>query len=150
MAGASAGQDLPAADDRVDRAGVEFQPKAAPTSALGGDQARAAAEKGIEHNVAVGRAVEDRVGDHRHRLHARVQRRQIAVLVATGEGTGPRVVPNIAAVAAAADSVAVPVAAVLENEDQLVLAAVKRARASDVLDPNAEVLGLAIGAMAGG
>src|SRR5215472_13692953 len=150
MASAPAGQSLPATDDRIDIDGVQLQSVAAPAGALGSDQRRAAAEKGIEHNVAAGRAVEDRVGDHRHRLHARVQLRQIAVLVATGGGTGPGVVPNITAVTAEPDRVAVPVAAVLEHEDKLVLAAVKRARADVVPHPDTEVPQLAIDTAAGG
>jgi hypothetical protein len=77
MEGAAAGQFLPAADDRIDITGVELQPIAAPAGMLGGDHRRTAAEKAVEHNVAARRAVEDRIGNHRHRLHRRVQRRQI-------------------------------------------------------------------------
>src|SRR5947209_9579411 len=100
MTSAAAGQCLPAADDRVDITGIELKSVAAPAGALGGDHRRAAAEKGIEHNVAAGRAVEDRIGDHRHRFYGRMQRRQIALLAAVGKGVCPGVMPNITAVAA--------------------------------------------------
>src|SRR5689334_25166270 len=81
-----------------------------------------------------------------------MQRRQIALLAVAGKGVGPGVLPDIAAVApklAELDIVAVPVAAVFENEDKLVLAAVERAHPGIVLDPDAEVFQLAIDAAAG-
>jgi hypothetical protein len=58
MTSAAAGQRLPAADDRIDISRVEFQPVAPPAGALGGDQGGSAAQKGVEHDVAAGRAVE--------------------------------------------------------------------------------------------
>src|SRR6266478_9826225 len=100
MKSASAAQFLPAADDRVGINGVELHTVAAPAGAFGGDQRRAAAEKGVEHDVAASRAVEDRVADHRHRLDGRMQRKQIAFLAAAREGIGPGIAPDIAAVAA--------------------------------------------------
>src|SRR5689334_20672650 len=144
MEGAAAGQFLPAANDRIDIATVELQPIAAPAGALGGDHRRAAADKAVEHDVAARRAVEDRVGNHRHRLHRRVKRRQIAFL-AWDKGVGPGVIPDIAAVAPEAaelDVVAVPAAAVLEDKDELVPAAIERAHPGVVLDPDAEVFQL--------
>src|SRR5947207_13595642 len=111
MMSTAAGECLPAADDRVDIAGIELKSVAAPAGALGGDHRRAAAEKAVEHDVAAGRTVEDRIGDHRHRLHRRMQRQQIALLAAAGEGIGPGVAPEIAAIAAELtelDIVAVP------------------------------------------
>src|SRR6266446_5990488 len=95
MMSAPAGQRLPSPDDRIDIGGVKLQPVAAPASALGRDQCRTAAEKRIEHDVAAGRAIEDRIGDHRHRLHGRVQRQEIALLAAAGEGIGSGVVPTL-------------------------------------------------------
>src|SRR5438105_10682352 len=153
MTSAAAGQRLPATDYRIDISGIEFQPIAAPAGALRGDHRRAAAEKGIEHDVAAGRAVEDRVGDHRHRLHGRVSRQQIALLATAREGVGPGIVPDIAAVAAELselDVVAMPLAAMFEDEDELVLAPIKRAHPGIVLDPDAEIFQLAIDAAAGG
>src|SRR5204862_6210501 len=96
--------------------------------------------------------VEDRVRNHRHRLHRRVQRRQIALLAASDKGLGPGVLPDIAAVAPEAaelDVVAVTAAAVLEDKDELVLAAIERAHPGIVLDPDAEVFQLAINAAPG-
>src|SRR5438105_7326573 len=153
MPSAAAGQGLPAADDRIDIGGVELQPVAAPAGALGGDHRRATADKAVEYDVAARRAIEDRIGDHRDRLHRRVQRREIALSAAAGEGVGPRVAPYVAAVApepAKLDVVAVPGAAVFEHEDKLVLAAVERTHAAIVLDPNTEVFQLAINAATGG
>src|ERR1700747_3247039 len=95
-----AGQRLPTANGRIDIDWVEFQGAAAPAGALGGDNRRAAAEKGVEYDVAARRAVEDRIGDHRHRLHRRVQCQEIAFRTAAGEGVNTRVLPDIAAVAA--------------------------------------------------
>src|SRR5271156_3849858 len=148
MASASAGQRLPPADGRIDISGIELQPVAAAAGALGGEHRRAAPEKGVEHDITAGRAVEDRVGDHCYGLHGWVQRQEIALLAATGEGVGSRVMPDIAAVApvlAELDIVAVPVAAVLKDKNKLVLAAVERAHPGIVLDPDAEVFQLAIG-----
>src|SRR5580692_11493753 len=145
MKSAPAAQLLPAADDRVDVAGVELQPVASPAGTLGGDQCRAAAEEGVEHDVAASRGVEDRVGDHRHRFDRRVERQEIALLAAAGEGVGPGIAPDIAPVApelAELDVVAVPTAAVLEHEDKFVLAAVERAHPAIVLDPDTEVFQL--------
>src|SRR5438477_3855739 len=144
---AAAVQRLPAADDRVDIGGVELQPVTPPAGALGGDHRCAAAEKGVEYNLAAGRAVEDGVGDHRHWFHGRVQRQQIALLAATGEGIGARVVPHIAAVApepTELNVIAVILAAVFENGDKLVPAPIERAHPGIVLDPDAEVFELAV------
>ena len=63
MSRAAAGQRLPAADNRIDIGGIELDAVAAPAGALGRNHRRAAAEKAIEHDVAAGRAVEDRTGD---------------------------------------------------------------------------------------
>ena len=61
--------------------------------------------------------------------------------------------PDIAAVAAELselDVVAMPLAAMFEDEDELVLAPIKRAHPGIVLDPDAEIFQLAIDAAAGG
>src|SRR6516164_2981583 len=89
MPGLVAGQSLPAANGGIDIAGIELQRAAAPARALRGNHRRAAAEKGVEHDLAARRAIEDRIGDHRHRFHGRVQRQEIALATAAGEG--PRV-----------------------------------------------------------
>ena len=126
MTGGSAGLHLPATDSRVDVSRIELQPAATPASALGSDYAGPAAEKAVEHDVAAGRAVEYRVGHHRHRLHGRVQRQKIALAAVSGKRVDPRVMPHIGSVApelAELDIVAMPIATVFEDEDQLVLAA---------------------------
>ena len=66
---------LPAPDDGVDVEGVDLDTTAAAPGALRGDQGRPAAQEGVEHDIAAGRAVEDGVGDQRNRLHRRVQGR---------------------------------------------------------------------------
>src|SRR5712691_5985794 len=70
-------------------AGIELHAVAPPGGALGGDHSRTAAEKGVEHDVAGRRAIEDRVGDHRHGLDGGVQRQQIALLAAAGKSSRP-------------------------------------------------------------
>src|SRR5262245_41622388 len=147
MSRAAARQRLPAPDNGIDIAGVELDAVAAPAGALGRDYCRAAAKKAIEYDVAAGRAVEDGIGDHCHRFDGRVQRQQIAFRAAAGQGIGSRIMPDIAAVAPKSpelDVVAVPVAAVLEDKDELVLAAGERAHPGIVLDPDAEVFRRAI------
>src|SRR3984893_5740459 len=153
MTSAPTGQRLPAAEDRIDIGRVEFQPVAAPASALGGHHRRTAAEEDVEHDIAAGRAVEDRIGDHCHRLHGRMQRRQVALLAAAGEGVGSGVSPDIAAVTAELaelDIVAVRLTPLFKHKDKLVVAAVERAHPGIVLDPDAEVFQLAIDAVSGG
>jgi hypothetical protein len=57
-----------------------------------------------------------------------VQRQQIAFLAAAGKGIGPGIMPDIAAVAAELaelDIVAMSLAVVFKDKDELVLAAVK-------------------------
>src|SRR4029077_9597174 len=116
-------------------------PTAAPAGAPGGDHRRAAAEKGVEHDPTALGAVEDRIGDQCHRLHRRVQCREIAFLAAAGEGVDPGIMPDIAAVAAELaelDVVAVRSDALLEDKDELVLAAVHRTHTGIILGPDAE------------
>src|SRR5438045_5505963 len=152
VARAATGQRLPTADGRIDISGIELQPVAPPAGALRGDQCRAAAEKGIQHDISAGRAVEDRVGYQSDRLHRRVQGQQIALVAAAGKGVDPGIVPHIASVAAKPaklDIIAVSVAALFEHKDKLVPAAVERAHPATVLDPNAEVFQLVVGGSAG-
>src|SRR5205085_1129984 len=129
MPGGVAGQLLPATDNRIDIARIELRPVAAPAGALGRDHRRAAAEETVEHDVAAGGAVEDRVGHQAHRLHGRVQRQQVSLLGLARERVGPGVLPDIAAVPAEPaelDVVAVRPLARLEDADELMLAAVER------------------------
>src|SRR5689334_18724717 len=128
MIGGAAGQFLPAADPGIDIEGIELQPIAAPAGPFGSDERRAAAEKAVEHDAAARRAVEDCVGDHRHRLDCRMQRRGIALILRAAKGVASGISPDVAAVAPEAaelDIVAVIAAAVFEHKDELVLAAVE-------------------------
>jgi hypothetical protein len=71
-----------------------------------------------------------------------MERQEIALLAAAGEGVGSGIAPHIAAISAILaelDVVAVPAAAVLEHKHKLVLAAVERAHPAIVLDPDTEV-----------
>src|SRR6202521_5418376 len=82
-----------------------------------------------------------------------MQCEKVAFGPGAAERVGPGVIPHIAAVATIAaelDMVLVRVPALLEQEHELVLAAVERAHAGIVLGPDAQVLQLAIGALAGG
>src|SRR5215469_17979592 len=122
MPGLVAGQGLPAANRGIDITGVELERAAAPARTLSGDHRRAAAEKGVEHDVAARRAIEDRIGDQGDRLDRRVQRQQVALLPMAGEGVGAGITPHIAAVApklAELDIVAVRAAAPLKHQDEL-------------------------------
>src|SRR5712671_1589075 len=102
MPGGVAGQLLPSADNRIDIARIELRPVAAPAGALGRDHRGAAAEEPVEHDVAAGGAVEDRVGDQAHRLYRRVQCQEVPLLGLARERVGPGVLPDIAAVPAEA------------------------------------------------
>src|SRR3984893_14761182 len=153
MTGALAGQGLPTADRGVDIGGVQFEPATVPPRAVGGEQGRAAAEKGIEHDLAAAGAVPQRIGHQRHRLDRRMQCEKVAFGPGAAERVDAGVAPHIAAVATIAaelDMVLVRVPAMLEQEYELVLAAVERAHAGIVLGPHAQVLQLGIGAHAGG
>src|ERR1700730_2047074 len=82
-----------------------------------------------------------------------MQCEKVAFGPGAAERVDPGVAPNIAAVATIAaelDMVLVRVLAVLEDEHELMLAAVERTHAGIVLGPHAQVLQLAIGALAGG
>src|SRR6266852_5782473 len=56
------GEMLPPADCGIDIKRIEFHRATDPADALGSQQRRAAAEKGVEDEIAAGRAIEDRVG----------------------------------------------------------------------------------------
>src|SRR5215469_11132625 len=77
---APTGQRLPTAYGRIEMERIEFYTIASPAGAFGRDYRRAAAEKTVEHDVAAGGAVEDRVSDQRHRFDGRVQRQEVTLL----------------------------------------------------------------------
>src|SRR6202023_3290746 len=99
MAGCAAGQRLPAVEACVDMERIKLHTVAAAAGTLGRDNRGAAAKKAIEHDIATRRAVKDGIGDHRHRLHCRVQRQQIALGATAGEGVNPRIAPDVGPVA---------------------------------------------------
>jgi hypothetical protein len=70
---------------------------------------------------------EDRIRDHCHGFDSRVQGQQITLLAATSEGIDPGIMRHIATVSTKPtelDIVAMAIAAMFEDEDGLVLAAV--------------------------
>src|SRR4051794_33640367 len=100
MTGCVTGMALPATDNHVDVERVEFQAVAAPAGALGREEGGAAAQEGIQHNVAARGAIQNGVDHHGHWLHRGVEYREIPLLGAAPERVGPRIAPDIAAVAA--------------------------------------------------
>src|SRR5712671_4778802 len=138
----TAGEMLPAADRGIDIEWVELHPTADAADALGRQQRRAAAEKGIEDDVAADRAVENRIGDQRDWLYRRMQSGEVSFLTPSPELVRARVLPDIGPVAAMLaqfDVVAVPRPAVFEDVNQLVLAPVQRSHAGIVFDPDAQI-----------
>src|SRR5207302_10219161 len=73
MTGGLAGEGLPTADRGVDIGGVQFEPATVPPRALRGDQGRAAAEKGVEHDLAAAGTVPHRIGHQRDRFDRRME-----------------------------------------------------------------------------
>ena len=61
--GAVPGKMLPSANRGIDIKRIEFHPATDPADTLGSQQRRAAAEKGVEDEIAAGRTIEDCVGD---------------------------------------------------------------------------------------
>ena len=80
MAGAAAGESLPAAYDRVDVERIQLEPVAAPSAALGGDYRGAAPHKAVEYDVAAGGGVQDRVCHHCDRFDGRMKSEQLAFI----------------------------------------------------------------------
>src|SRR5712675_2561189 len=98
--GAVSGEALPAADRGIDIQRIELHAAADPADALGGQQRRAAAEEGIEHEIAARRAIEDGVRDQRDRFHGRVQGSEVPFLSSSPEIVEAWVVPDIASIPA--------------------------------------------------
>jgi hypothetical protein len=120
---------------------------AASAHALRRDHAGAAAEEGIENDVAPSGAIQNGVGDQPHRLDRGMQGQQIPLIAGRARAW---IVPNVRAIAtvfAEEYVVAVRGAAVLEDEDQLVPAAVERPHAGVVFHPDADIFKLGIDAL---
>src|SRR5713226_10238756 len=91
-----AGEDLPAADDGVDVARVQFESVATPTDAFRRDHRGAAPQKRIENDIAPCRAVHDRIRHQRYGLHRRMEREQIPLFTLTGERRRSWIAPDVA------------------------------------------------------
>ncbi len=110
--------------------------------ALGRHQGRAAAEEGIEDDVAAARAVENRVGDHGNRLYRQVKRGKLSFLTRAAESGTARLGPDVGsvpAVAAELNIVAVRSGPCLEDKDELVLRAIEAPHFGVGLRPHAEI-----------
>ena len=68
MSGGASGVELPASDDHIDMSGVELEPAADPIGHLGGDQARAGAEKRVIDHLAGPAVIGDRAAHALDRL----------------------------------------------------------------------------------
>src|SRR5262249_27267660 len=68
MSGGASGVELPASDDHIDISGVELEPAADPIGHLGGDQARAGAEKRVIDHLAGPAVIGDRAAHALDRL----------------------------------------------------------------------------------
>lgn len=78
--------------------GVELDAQTAPAGLLAGEERRATPGKGIEHNAAALRAIEDSVTDQRLRFDRRMHsQRVVAVLT---EAAGAWIIPDVGSVAA--------------------------------------------------
>src|SRR5271166_5011386 len=135
------GQALPARDGGVDMAQIEFDRIAASSRALGRKDGRAAAAKGIKHDVAATGNVANGVRDHRDRLDGRMEV-EAARSAAPGKGVHAWIVPDVRPVApmpAQLDVVDPLCAPPREDEDKLVSRTVERPHAAVGLDPYTEV-----------
>jgi hypothetical protein len=80
-----AAERLPTANDGVDVHRIELKPITASAYALSGDYGGAAAKKGVEYNLTPRGAVQNSVGDHRHRFDRRMHSQQVALIGLAGE-----------------------------------------------------------------
>src|SRR6266853_5128767 len=78
MDGLFARESLPTTDGGVEIERIDLNAVALAAHALGRNQGRAAAQKGIENDVPACGAVQDRIRDQSYGLHRRVEREQIA------------------------------------------------------------------------
>ena len=132
------GQSLPSVDADIDVLRIQFDRPGVPAGPLGGNQDRAAAGERVEDDPLAMAAVADRVGDQADRLDGRVQGQELALAAAIDARVRPHV-GAVAAVLAELEVVDVRRVALLEDIDQLVLAAVEGAHAGVVLVPDAQL-----------
>lgn len=76
---------MPAPDYAIDVQRIEFQSETAPPGAFCSDQGAAAPQKAVEHNVASGGGVHDRIGDHGNRFDGGVRGEQVALIARARE-----------------------------------------------------------------
>src|SRR5262249_55488488 len=144
---------LPAANDGVDIQGIDLQSVTTTASALGGDHRGTTAEEGVEHDMAARRTVQNCVRHQRNRLHGWMKCEQITLISCASAGVHAGVAPDVAAIAPVfteLNVIAMGVAAVLEDKDQLVLGAIEGAHPRIVLGPDAQVLELGVNLAPGG
>jgi len=82
---------LPAPHDDIDVERIELEPIAPAAGTLGRHQGCAAAEEGIEDDIAAVGAVENHVGDRSDRLYRRVKRRKLPFLTRAAESGTARI-----------------------------------------------------------
>jgi len=130
MAGSNAGGLLPAADRKIDIERIELDHPRDAAGALGGEDCCAAAAERVEDDPVAPAAVADQIGDEGEALDGGIE-----VELASPDWVqtvDARIIEHVAAVTpfgAEAEIVDVRRGAVLEDADQLVLAAVKSALA---------------------
>src|SRR6185312_8702740 len=125
--GLLAGIFLPASNRCIHVKRINLDTAAEATGALAGHQCRAAAHEWIEHDGTAVRAVEDGVGQHLDRLHRRMNLEEITLLPAASEVINSSIWQDIGPVAtefAEQNIIDVRCIAVLEDEGELVLAAI--------------------------
>src|SRR5450432_551859 len=144
---------VPATNCGVDIQRIEFHAVTDASRTFGGEQSRPAAEEGIKNYIAAIRTVEDRIGDHGYWLHGRMQSEEIAFFAFLAEIDHAGIIPNVGSIAAKLpklDVVPMRSFAMLEHEDQFVLAAIERTHSSVALHPDTEVLQLRVNLLACG
>ena len=68
---------LPPLDRDIDVLRVELDSIADPADTFSREQRAAGPKEAVEHDVAAGRTIQDRVGDKRNRLYRRVQSQEV-------------------------------------------------------------------------
>lgn len=142
---------LPTANCRIDVKRVDFDAVASAPRLFAGDQSRAAAEEGIEHNLTPHRTIQNRIRHQSDRFDRWMHGQEVALLRPTTEIVDARVIPNICPVAsvfAELDVIAVRHLSVLEHENELVLTAIERSHAAVMFHPYADVDQIGISALA--
>src|SRR5271165_6990002 len=88
---------LPATDCCVDIQRIDFNPIADTSDALGRHQSRSRSEEGIEHHLAAGGAIEQRIGHESDGFYRRMECKQVALVALAGLGLYAGVLPDVRA-----------------------------------------------------